>query len=1012
VGTVERIQSDGERKQVTVLFADVMGSMDMAEQHDPEEWRRIMQGFFSILADEVRRVEGTVDKFTGDGIMAVFGAPVAHEDHARRACYAALRMLDDVAEYAAELRRKHGLNFSVRIGINSGEVIAGAIGEEDGGYTAIGHTVGLAQRMEALAEPGKAYLTEAAADLAHGYLELEDLGEFEIKGASRPVRVFELAGVGSARSRLDLSRERGFSRFVGRSEEMGVLEAALDRAKAGEGASVLIVAEPGIGKSRLCHEFAERCRAGGIEVFEAQAQSHGREIPFMPVLQMLRAYFGITDDDPERIVREKIAGRALLLDPDFDEELPFLFEFLGVPDPNRPLPQLSAEARQRALREVVCRLVRAPNRREPTVVVMEDLHWIDAGSEVLLGELLSVIEGTQTLVIANFRPEYETTWTGPPDQHEIPLLPLGPKDTRELIGHLAGDDPSLEGLAEQIHERTAGNPFFIEEIVRALAESGHLEGGRGAYRLVRPFEEAGVPATVQTVLAARIDRLGPEAKRVLQAASVAGKEVAERALVIVAELADRGEGEAALRELIEAGFLFELELYPERVLAFHHPLTREVAYQSQLAEQRAATHAATARALVELNPERGDELAALIASHLESAGEALEAARWSARAAHWAGHNRPRDAIRLWATVMRLVADLPEDEETLALAVASRLQQLDYAWRIGMDPEEAKRLEGEAEEIAQRVGDLRSLTLLRMLGSARPGISHEASAWLAATEEVTRLARESGDHHLQVAICAASSYVYLCTADFERFDRVADETLELADGDRSAGAGIVIGSPIAWAMMAKGLVRRERVETEEAERWLADGLRVAEEVGDTETASWIRGSVALMRAANGDAEAGAAMARRNCELTERLGDVFSRSLALGNYAATLLHAEEPATALDAIEEAESIYREAMGTGGEIEAWRGAVRAQALTALGRTNEAAEVAEWAVKTAREHGMLWPLPLALHALARARASAGLSGVPEALDEAAEVARETGALATLASIEEDREGMAAGAA
>ena len=269
-----------ERKQVTVLFADVKGSMDLAEQHDPEEWRTIMQRFFSILAEAVERFEGTVDKFTGDGIMAIFGAPIAHEDHARRACYAALQMLDDVSEYAAELRRAEGLNFSVRVGVNSGEVIAGAIGQgSDGDYTAIGHTVGLAQRMEALAEPGKAYLTESSAELAGSFVELEDLGEFEIKGASKPLRVFELSGVGEARSRLDLSRDRGFSRFVGRDEEMGAFEEAFERADRGEGAVVGVVAEAGIGKSRLCFEFAERCRADGVEVFEAQAQAHGAVEP-------------------------------------------------------------------------------------------------------------------------------------------------------------------------------------------------------------------------------------------------------------------------------------------------------------------------------------------------------------------------------------------------------------------------------------------------------------------------------------------------------------------------------------------------------------------------------------------------------------------------------------------------------------------------------------------------------------------------------------------------------------
>jgi adenylate cyclase len=1009
VTNAEGIEADGERKQVTVLFADVKGSMDLAEGQDPEQWRRIMQRFFSILADGVHRFEGTVDKFTGDGIMAVFGAPVAHEDHARRACYAALKMLDDIAAYAAELRRTEGLSFSTRIGINSGEVVAGAIGDGgDAGYTAIGHTVGLAQRMEALAEPGKAYLTEAAAELAHGFFELEDLGEFEIKGASRPIRVFELAGVGDARSRLDLSRERGFSRFVGRDVEMSVLAEGLARAKSGEGAAVGIVAEPGIGKSRLCHEFAERCRAEGIEVFEAQAQPHGREIPFMPVLQMLRSYFGIGDADPERIVREKIAGRALLLDPTFADDLSVLFDFLGVPDPERPLPQLSAEARDRALRGVVCKLVRAPGRRRAIVTIVEDLHWIDEASEVLLGELLGAVEGTQTLAIVNFRPEYEPPWTGPPDYRRIALEPLGPADTAELLRDLAGEDPSLDGLAELLHERTAGNPFFVEEIVRSLAESGNLQGERGTYRLARPVEDAGVPATVQTVLAARIDRLDADAKRLLQAASVAGKEIGERAMLSTSGFDDETRCREALGELIAAGFLYEAELYPERVLAFRHPLTREVAYGTQLAEQRARTHAAVARATIELNPDRQDELAALIASHLDEGGEALEAARWAARAAYWTGHSRPRDALRLWRWVMELAARLEPSAEADALAVSSRLQQLDYAWRLGMDPAKATRLEAEAKELATQIGDLHSLALLRMLATGRPGLEQTTTEWIAGVEEAVRLADESGNRYLQAAIRAAGAYAYLCAADFEQLDRAADEVIELTDDDPAIGAGLIVGCPLAWAYGIKALARREQGDFEACERLLHKSLRISEAQGDLETTSWNQATQGLLYAMRGEASAGVAVERRNCETTERLGDVFSRSLALANLGATQLAAGEFAGALESLEEAERLHREAMGGGDEQEAWRAALRADALTGVDRAEEAEELAAWAAEVARKRELLWSLPLSLLAQGRARAALGRDDAREPLDEAAALAEHSGAMPVLEVIEEERAALA----
>lgn len=1006
----EASKDDAERKQVTVLFADVSGSMDLAEQEDPEEWREIMQRFFSTLAETVTRFEGTVDKFTGDGIMAIFGAPVAHEDHARRACYAALEMLDRVAEYAGELRREKGLNFSTRIGINSGEVVAGAI---DGGggssYTAIGHTVGLAQRMEALAEPGKAYLTESTAELARGYLDLRDLGEFEIKGASQPISVFELAGVGEARSRLDLARERGFSSFVGREAELDRLDRALELATRGEAAAVGVVAEPGIGKSRLYHEFAQRCRTEGVEIFEAQAQAHGKSIPFMPILQMLRSFYGIGDQDPEQMAREKIAGRSLLLDPGFADDLPLIFDFLGVPDTERPVPKMNPEARQHALADFLCRLVSNPARRKVLVLIVEDLHWIDEGSQTMLNGLIEGMEGTPTLVLVNYRPEHTPAWDGSAHCETIPLQPLDRTDTAQLLRDLAGEDPSLDGIDEPIHERTGGNPFFIEEIVRELAESEHLQGERGAFRLAKPIEDAGVPVTVQAVLAARIDRLEPEEKQLLQVASVLGKEVGERALGMAAGL-DAEELEEALGELIAAGFLYEAEIYPQRLLAFRHPLTREVAYGTQLASHREATHAAAARAMIELEPpERHDELAALIADHLKQGGEILEAARWSARAAHWAGHSRPRDALRLWHDVMELSGELEQSEESDALGIASRLAQIQFGWRVGMDLGEQDRLIAAAEEIAQRSGDLHSIVLLKMSASARPGLEQHIDDWLANVAETTVMADEVGDPHLRVAVRAAGAYAHLIAADFDGYDRALDEIVEIADGDITVGAGLILNTPLAWAQMGKGMSRREQNDLDAADRYFERALEIAAEAGDPETASWVRSNQAGIFALRGDTEAALSVARRNCELTERIGDVFSRSLAVANLAWAQLAAEEFEEALASIEDADRTYRDAMRVGGEMETWRSQIRARALAGVGRLDEAIAEAEWAVRTSDERGLYWALPIALLALGRALREAGRDEESaQALARAHEVAVRTNALTCLDEIESQRDQLA----
>jgi adenylate cyclase len=516
---------------------------------------------------------------------------------------------------------------------------------------------------------------------------------------------------------------------------------------------------------------------------------------------------------------------------------------------------------------------------------------------------------------------------------------------------------------------------------------------------------------VQAILAARIDRLDPEAKQLLQVASVVGKELGFRELRLTAGLGEE-EMEPALCKLTDFGFLYEAELYPERVLAFRHPLTREVAYGTQLAERRAATHAAAARATIELNPDRHDELAALIAHHMEEGGETLEAARWSARAAYWAGSSQPVEAMRLWRDVTRLAFELEDGPERTALAVTSRLQQLDFAWRLGMDPEEERRLAAEAEEIATRTGDLRALALLRMATGARPGLVQGTDEWIAAGSEATRLADESGDLHLRVAIRSAASYPYLLAGDLEGFERMLDELIELAGDSNATGAGIVIGNPVAWAIMGKGTIRKEHGEFEEAEALVEKALRAATETSDPETESWIRGTQALLRSVQGDLEGGVALARRNREQTERIGDVFSRSISNSNLATVELAAGDFDAALESIEESERVYMEAMDNGGELEGWRGTIRAEALRGVGRVEEAIDAAERSCEVCRERGLNWTMPLAALALGRARAAAGdLDGAHEALEEAATVAEETTMTVTLAEIESERDSLAAGA-
>jgi predicted ATPase/class 3 adenylate cyclase len=990
-----RTALEGERKQVTVLFADVIGSMELAEQSDPEEWRRIMDRYFSILCSGVHRFEGTVDKFTGDGIMALFGAPIAHEDHARRACYAALHLQRELAAYAAQLRAQ-GLSFSVRMGLNSGEVVVGTIGEDLGmEYTALGHTVGLAQRMEQLAEPGKAYLTQHTASLVEGYLALSDLGEVTIKGASAPLRVHELTGVGAARGRLDVQRGRGFSRFVGRDEELAMLERALEHAFAGEGQVIGIIGEAGVGKSRLCHEFSERQRAKGTPVYHVAAQAHAKSIPLVPVLQFLRNYFEITEQDSDRAARERIAGKLVLLDKSFEDDLPLIFDFLAVPDPLRPAARMDPEARQRQLLGFMKRLTHAQSAREPTVMVGEDLHWLDAASEVFLANRVEAVQGTRSLTVLNFRPEYRAPWMSRSYYRQIALAPLGAKAIEELLADLLGSDPSLDGFSELIRGRTQGNPFFIEELVQALIEAGSLQGERGAYRLVAPVDEAAVPASVQAVLAARIDRLSPRDKSVLQAAAVIGKEFPGPVLERVLELENAELGEA-LRDLIAGEFVYEQELYPEALYAFKHPLTQEVAYGSQLGERRGTVHAAVARAIAAHYPEQLEERAALLAQHWEAADERLEAARWHARAAAWAGYNDPTQALEHWRKVRELAEALPESEERTAVGLEARISLLSYGLRLGISREEAEGVFNEAERMASKAGDVRSRALLLLTyGGVKGHRDGDVREYARLVRQACALAEESGDPGLYMTI-APTAYGSYCIGEYRDGLAMLDRAIELANGDPTVGAGITIGCPYAHGHALKGWFLVELGELEEGRNLIEKGRKIAAEQGDIEVVGFSHAFSATLAYFQGEPEAVLGHAQQGLEIAERIGSPFSRAHAWFFLGLAERMGREWRRAIDALERSLAIARDG-GTAVEREGWRLALLGECYLGLGDPERARALVAEGLEIAHVRGNR---PDEMHAsLALARVLLGSAGTAErdrieaALARALELAGETGA-------------------
>jgi class 3 adenylate cyclase/tetratricopeptide (TPR) repeat protein len=886
---------EGERKRVTVLFADVKGSMELAQRTDPEQWHGILDRFFSILSDGVHRFEGTVNQYTGDGIMALFGAPIAHEDHAQRACFASLHLRDELKKYAEELRLSQGMDFSVRIGINSGDVVVGKIGDDlRMDYTAQGHTVGLAQRMEQMAAAHSICLSQETARLVDGYFAVRDLGEASVKGVAEPLSVHELEGMGDLQTRFDVSRARGLTRFVGRDDDMQMLDQALENARGGNGQVIGVVADAGTGKSRLCFEFVERCRSKGLRVNQGSGVPHGKNIPLLPILQVFRSYYGITDEDDDRSSREKIAGRMLLIDENFRDSLPFVFDFMGVPDPQRPAPAMDPDARQKVLFGVMRRLVESRSTDDPVITLIEDLHWVDAGTETWLEQMVDLAASTRTLLLVNFRPEYHAGWMQKSYYRQLPLLPLGLDAVQELLTDLLGTDDSIAGLGRAIHERTAGNPFFTEEVAQALIEAGNLEGSKGNYRLVTPIERLTVPSTVQSVLAARIDRLAEREKQLLQTASVIGKEFAEPILESVAELPG-SDLEASLRTLKDAEFVYQQSLYPVSEFAFKHPLTQEVALGSQLQDRRKGTHAAVASAIREAHPERLDELAALLAHHYEEAGETLEAARFHRRAAVRLAGNDQTGLIAHWQKVHALSKTLPATREAMEHTLRACEMLLNNGWRTGLTEDEWESIAAEGKTLAERLEDRRGLFDIELgLTTVHFLCGYVADAFEPA-ERALALAEELGDLESRVAAIFIMANLHWHGGRYDEFISTADDVRALAGDDTSLGMDRYGLSLSNWLFGMRGRVELWRGNPAASRALLDQCIQTARELGQQEVVAWSMVGLVELAWTTGNGDQALTHAQRIRELGEQVGSPIAET---GGYwttgAAHLLRGEPEA----------------------------------------------------------------------------------------------------------------------
>jgi adenylate cyclase len=770
-----------------VLFADVVHSMDIAAAVGAERLREIMTDLVNRAAVVVQRYGGTVGSFTGDGIMAVFGAPTALEDHAFRACLAALGVQDEAKRLAEEVQRRDGVELQLRIGLNSGQVIAGEIGSGALGYTAIGEQVGMAQRMESVAPPGGVMLSESSARLVEHATILGEPEPMQIKGADTPVPARRLLAIGEHQP-----SRRGESPLVGRTWEISTLTAILDEAIGGAGCVVNIMGPAGIGKSRLVRESAAIAAGRGVPVFTTFCESHTRDVPFHVVARLLRAGLGVSDLD-DRAARARVRPQV----PDTDrEDLLLLDDLLGIGDTAVALPDIAPDARRRRLTALVNAVALA--RQTPGVYVVEDVHWIDEVSESMLADFLAVIPQTLALVLITYRPEYHGALSGVSGVQTIALRPLSDAQISALTAELLGVDASISGVAAQVGARAAGNPFFVEEIVRDLAERGLLHGQPGAYLLRGDVGEVSVPATLQAAIGARIDRLGFTAKRTLSAAAVIGSRFGADLLTSLVDSAD-------VAPLIEAELVDQVMFFPRAEYAFRHPLIRTVAYESQLKSDRAELHRRLAAAIEHRDPGSAEENAALIAEHLEAAGDLREAFGWHMRAATWSTNRDIAAAHTSWRRAREVADRLPDDApDRAAMRIAPRTLLSASAWRVGGSGADTGF--DELRDLCTAAGDQRSLAIgMTGLVMAQWMNAHRREASRLATEH-TALLESIGDPTLTVGLSFAALAAKHETAEMAEVLRLAQRAIDVAGGDPTTG-NLILGSPLALAITFRGAAR-------------------------------------------------------------------------------------------------------------------------------------------------------------------------------------------------------------
>src|SRR5690242_3699083 len=821
---------EGERKQVTVLFADIVGSLEIIADRDPEEAQKLLDPVLDKMLDAVHHYEGMVNRVMGDGIMALFGAPLSHEDHAVRACYSALRMQQMVSRYVEEVRHTHGITITIRVGVNSGEIVVSSINNDlymD--YTVVGQTAHLASRMEQMAMPGSILATADTAKFVEGFVRTKSLGAMPIKGMGHPVEVYEITDGGSERTRFQAAAWRGLTPFVGRELEMRQLGQALELARGGHGQVLAVVGEPGMGKSRLIHEFVHSQQTEGCLILETNSASYGHAASYLPVIELLRHYYlKINLGDTAKSIREKVTGKILALDPALHDVIPPVLDLLDALDAGHPFQSLDPLQHRQHTYQAITRLLLSENRVQPIVAVFEDLHWNDSLTLGLLNEIVVNARDARLLLLVTYRPEFQDEWKGRPNYRSMRLEPLESESLAKLLGSLLGSDAALENLKSLLHNRAGGNPFFVEELVRALVDRGVLEGTRENYRIKKPFSGNEIPPTVQAVLAARIDALQPVEKRLLQEASVIGHDVPLSLLHEVSSLGD-DEIRGILSKLQVAEFLYPTQLFPDLQYSFKHALTHDVAYAGLRNERRREIHQRVVHAIEARYAGRINEQVERLADHALR-GQLLDKAVTYLRQAGAKAADREAypEAVILFERALEALAQLPESLDARQQAIDIRFDIRNVLQPLG-DRERIALYLREAGQLADQIGDRHRMGWVQCYLTEQFWMLGQYQASAEAGERALAVGEQFSDLPLQVMTSVPLGLAHHTRGDYVKAREHFGWTATHLNGSLvSERFGLfVLPSSFARSFMAWGLA--EIGEFSEAFNIAEDALRIAED---------------------------------------------------------------------------------------------------------------------------------------------------------------------------------------